>query len=447
LTPQLTQNEVEFPEKIRFLFEPAPAKVLYGGRDGIKSWSMAQALLIMGTQYRLRWLCARETMQSLAESVHQLLEEQIVRLGLQDGYRIEKSRIVGTRLQTAGMYGRPMASPGFTEFVFAGLHHNVNQIKSYEGLDGIWVEEAVDVSANSWDTVVPTIRKEGAEIWISFNPKLATDQTYVRWVLNPPPGTVVVRTGYQDNLWLSEISKARIAHLKETDEAKYLCIYGGECDSAVEGAIFGPHMKAATAEKRIGNVPYNRAYPVHTVWDLGFGDVTSIWFVQVYDGWHNFIDHEEANATEIADWVIRLQNKQYLYGTDWLPHDGVDTIIHKKLAGGGDRKMSIEMLMREAGRKPRIVPKMLITDQINAARTLFPTCRFDEQKCADGIQALRHYQWPALSAEGVSQRKPLHNWASHASSAFCGAAVAVRQPKAELPQQPRPRSAPPSPWS
>ena len=104
---------------------------------------------------------------------------------------------------------------------------------------------------------------------------------------------------------------------------------------------------------------------------------------------------------------MQLQNKQYVYGTDWLPHDGVDTIIHHKLAGGGDRSMSIEMLMRQAGRKPRIVPKMLITDQLNAARTIFPQCRFDERKCANGIQALRHYRWPPLSADGVAQRKPL----------------------------------------
>jgi phage terminase large subunit len=203
-------------------------------------------------------------------------------------------------------------------------------------------------------------------------------------------------------------------------------------------------MKAATADGRIGKVPYNRAHPVHTVWDLGFGDPTSIWFVQVYDGWFNFIDYLEGDQLEISDYLIQLQNKGYLYGTDWLPHDGVDTIIHHKMAG--DRSMSIEMLMRQAGRKPRIVPKMLVTDQINAARTIFPQCRFDEGKCADGLQALRHYQWPALSVDGVAQRKPLHNWASHASSAFCGAAVAVRQPKAPPVAAPRQR-VPTTVWS
>ena len=420
----------EFSEKVGFLFRPAPYKVLWGGRDGVKSWGMARALLLMGAQYRLRWLCARETMQSISESVHQLLEEQINLLGLSHLYRVEKARIIGTVNHTEGMYGRPTESPGPTEFVFAGLRHNVNQIKSYEGLDGVWIEEAANVSQNSWDVVLPTIRKEGSEVWISFNPELQTDETYKRWVLNPPPGAVVVKTSWKDNNWLTEISRSRIDHMRATDEAKYLHIYEGECRTSVEGAIFGPEMKSASAGGRIAAVPYNRQYPVDTVWDLGFGDPTAIWFVQSYGGWFNFIDYEEGNRLEIADHIITLQNKAYVYGTDWLPHDGVDTIIHGKLAGA-DRSMSIEMLMRNAGRKPRLVPKMFISDQINAARTVFPQCRFDETRCADGIQALRHYQWPPLSESGVAQRKPLHNWASHASSAFCGAAVALRQPKRE----------------
>jgi phage terminase large subunit len=439
-------TRAEFPEKLAFLFQPHPYKILYGGRDGIKSWSIARALLIMGSRHKLRWLCARETMQSLAESVHQLLSDQIALLGLSHLYRIEKSRIVGTVDHTTGMYGAPLVTPGPTEFVFAGLRHNVTQIKSYESLSGVWVEEADNVSENSWDVVLPTIRHANSEIWASFNPKLATDDTYKRWVLNPPPGAMVVRTTYEDNAWLSEVSRARIEVMREQHPAKYLHIYGGEPDTEIEGAIFGPEMKAATAAGRIADVPYNRARPVHTAWDLGFGDPTSIWFVQVYDGWYNFIDYEQGDRLEIADYLIRLQNKGYIYGTDWLPHDGIDTIIHGKLAGA-DRSMSIEQLMRNAGRNVRIVPKMLVTDQINAARTVFPQCRFDLERCADGIQALRHYQWPELSAAGVGQRRPLHNWASHASSAFCGAAVAVKQPKNAPPPAARERRTPGSAWS
>ena len=116
--------KAEFPEKAKFLFEPAPSKVLFGGRDGIKSWSIAAALVAMGARDSIRWLCARETQQSIAESVHHLLADQIARLGLERFYRVEKARIVGTVERATGMYGLPLERPGCTEFVFAGLKHN-----------------------------------------------------------------------------------------------------------------------------------------------------------------------------------------------------------------------------------------------------------------------------------------------------------------------------------
>ncbi len=447
-------TRIELIDKLRFLFEPHDNKVIWGGRDGIKSWTVAQTLLIIAAQGKLRWLCGRETQQSIDESVHQLLEEQIRRLHLDEYFRVERKRIVGTVLQTTGMYGEPLATPGYSEFVFAGLRHNVNQLKSYEAFDGVWVEEAVNVSKDSWEKVIPTLRKEGSEVWVTFNPELTTDETYKRWVLNPPPRTVVVKTSYLDNRWLSETSLRKIQFLYETDPEAAANVYGGECKSAVEGAIFGLEMKAAQAAGRIGMVPYHPAHPVDTIWDLGFGDPCSIWFVQCYDGWFHFIDYFESNHLVIADYMVELQRRKYLYGRYWLPHDGIDTIIHQKLSGSADRSMSILELVRGAvadKKQVDIIRKMLVTDQINAARMIFPLCRFDEKKCADGIQALRHYQWPPPNQNiapnrRVAQTKPLHNWASHASSAFMGAAVALRQPKAPTPDRERQR-VPASPWS
>ncbi len=217
----------------------------------------------------------------------------------------------------------------------------------------------------------------------------------------------------------------------------------------VEGAIFGGEYKQALDDGRIGSVPYNRNKPVTTIWDLGYGDPTAIWFLQAYDGWYNFIDYLESTDETTADYVIKLQNKGYLYDVDWVPHDSIDTIIHGRLNGTGDRSKSIEMLLREARRNVRIVPKLLITDQINAARLFWNQCRFDQQKCSDGLQALAHYQWdtreakspeldPRAGRDNETVRKgkaPLHNWASHASSAFMGAAIAVKQPIHEAPKQ------------
>lgn len=430
---------IEFPRKLAFLFQPAPYKIAYGGRDGTKSWGFASALIELGARDPLRILCARETQTSIKQSVHQLLDDTIGRLGLRDSYQVIENEI-------RGIQG--------TEITFAGLKHNIDNIKSLEGADIVWVEEAQTVSKASWDKLLPTIRKQGAEVWVSFNPSLATDDTYKRWVLNPPPGAVVVKIGWEDNRWLSDISKARIDHMRETSAADFDWIYGGNCIAALQGAIFGEEHKRALAEGRIGNVPHNRAKPVTTVWDLGYGDPTAIWFLQAYDGYYNFIDYLESTDETTADYVIKLQNKGYMYEVDWIPHDGIDTIIHGRLNGTGDRTKSIEMLLREARRNVRIVPKLLVTDQINAARLFWSQCRFDQGKCADGLQALAHYQWDTREAKpeeldpraGRDEsrvrkgREPLHNWASHASSAFMGASVAVKQPqRVETPRaQPRP---------
>lgn len=401
----------EFPPKLEPLFDPQyDHYCIFGGRDGCKSWGVAQFLILAGTQREERILCARETQQSISESVHQLLEDTINRLQLDRAYKVQQTSIKG---------------PFGTEFVFAGLKHNVNQIKSFERINKIWVEEAQSVSKHSWDTVLPTIRTAGAKVYITFNPRLASDDTYQRWILNPPPKTCVIKIGWEDNLWLSEISRTRIEHMRETDPDGFRHVYGGECQSDVEGAIFSQELKLARSQGRIGEIPYNRSRPVETAWDLGYGDMTAIWFVQAYDGYFNFIDYIEGDGLTIADYLVKLQQKQYLYGIDWVPHDAVDTIIHKNLAAG-DRSRSIEQLMRAAGRNVRITQKLLVTERINAARTIFPQCRFDEAKCQKGLDALQYYQWGPVNEHGGRKREPLHSWASHGSDAFCVAAVAIR---------------------
>jgi phage terminase large subunit len=176
---------VQFPEKLGFPSEPHRYKVLCGGRGGIKSWSIAQHLLIEGAKRPLRIPCAQETMQSIRESVHELMEDQIARLGLQADYEVQKAEIMGRNGAV---------------FTFHGLRdQSVHNIKSLEGADILWVEEAQNVSEKSWRTVIPTIRKPGSEIWISFNPELDTDDTYKRFVISPPPNAVVVKTSWRDS--------------------------------------------------------------------------------------------------------------------------------------------------------------------------------------------------------------------------------------------------------
>ena len=181
--------EVEFPLKLQGLFKKSRYKIYWGGRGGAKSWGIARALIILGTKKPLRILCAREFQTSIKDSVHKLLSDQVVALGLTEFYEI---------------IDRTIRGKNGTEFNFVGLKNNVANVKSYEGVDICWVEEAQTVSARSWDVLVPTIRKEGSEIWVSFNPELESDATYQRFILNPPENAIVQKINWSDNPWFPD---------------------------------------------------------------------------------------------------------------------------------------------------------------------------------------------------------------------------------------------------
>src|SRR6185437_280562 len=271
-----TAINAQFPEKLGFLFRPSRYKVAHGGRGGAKSWGFARALLILGAQKSLRILCTRETMKSITDSVHKLLSDQINELGLSSHYEVLRHTIVGRN---------------GTEFIFAGIRQNVGNIKSYEGCDIVWVEEAQTVSKHSWNVLIPTIRKNGSEIWISFNPELETDETYQRFVVSPPQGAQVVRVNWRDNPWFPETLRLEMEDLRKRDPDECEHVYEGNCKQAIEGAVYRAELAAAEREGRLARVPWDSQHPVHTFWDLGFGDNTSIWFAQSMPFEFRIIDH------------------------------------------------------------------------------------------------------------------------------------------------------------
>lgn len=399
----------DFPAKLQFLFKPYRYKVLYGGRGGAKSWGVARALLIIGASKPIRVLCAREIQKSIADSVHKLLSDQVASLGLTSFYEVQQTIIKGRN---------------GTEFTFHGLKHNIGNIKSVEGTDVAWIEEAQTVSKSSWDTLIPTIRKDGSEIWITFNPELEEDETYKRFVKNPPSSAIVVKLNWSDNPWFPDVLRSEKDDLKARDPDAYLNVWEGHCRLTLDGAVYANELRKATEDGRLTRVPYNPIKPVHTVWDLGWADCVSIWFVQMIGFEHHVIDFLQDSQKTINHYLGELQRRGYVYDTDWLPHDAQN----KTLAAGGK---SIEEIMKAAGRKVRIVPKLSIADGINAARTIFSNCYFDAEKCADGIQCLRHYRYDVDKDTGAFSKMPLHDANSHAADAFRYFAVGVqeRQPR------------------
>lgn len=216
-------REISFAPKFDILFKPARYKVLYGGRGAAKSWEISRALIIKGLQSKLRVLCAREIQHSIADSVHKLLSEQIYEMGFAPWYKITKNTITGVN---------------GTEFIFSGLRFNVREIKSKEGIDICWIEEAQSVSEESWDVLIPTIRKEKSEIWLSFNPDAETDPTYRRFVIDPPPDSFVRKVGWQDNPWFPDVLRQEMEYLKRVDYEAYLHVWEGEVRRISEAIIF-----------------------------------------------------------------------------------------------------------------------------------------------------------------------------------------------------------------
>lgn len=403
------QINAEFPEKLQFLFQPYRYKVPYGGRGSAKSWSIARALLIKLAERPLRWLCAREVQNSIKQSVHQLLCDQIETLGLTSFYEPLQSEIRGANGSL---------------FSFAGLSNlTVESIKSYEGYDGVWVEEAQTVKKRSWDILIPTIRRDGSEIWASFNPYLDSDETYTRFVVNTPPNSKVVKVNYTDNPWFPKVLEDERQHAKKTmlpDD--YDNIWEGQCRTVVEGAIYKNEILRTIEDKRLRNVPYDPMLKVHTVWDLGWNDQTSIILVQRMMSEVRVIGYIEDSHKTLAEYANELNKRPYMWGKDWLPHDGAS----KNLQTGKSAKEILEAL----GRKVEIIPRMDVEAGIKAARMMFPRCYFDKENASLLVDRLKRYR-RVINQNTNEPTSPLHDENSHGADAFRGLSVVVDKLKNE----------------
>jgi phage terminase large subunit len=323
-------------------------------------------------------------------------------MGLEDFYEIQNTAIYGKN---------------GTEFLFAGLKHNITKIKSFEGVDVCWIEEAQTTSKSSWDTLIPTIRKEGSEIWITFNPELDTDETYKRFVVSPPSNAVTQKVNWSDNHWFPKVLQEEKDDLKERDMDAYLNVWEGNTRQVLDGAVYAKELRQAQEEGRIKDINQDKSIEVSTFWDIGWADMTSIWFVQTIPGGEvRVIDFYQDCQKPIDHYVEVLQNKGYVYRDHWLPHDAEN----KNMTG-----KSVKDIMQNMNLPVRITPRLSISEGINAARMLMNRCYFDQNRCAEGLQALRHYRYDVNPDTKMFSDKPLHDQHSHASDAWRYCAVAL----------------------
>ena len=407
-TIQEAKAKARFPAKLKCLFVPEKARyrVLYGGRGGSKSWNIARALLLKGCEQKIRVLCAREYQTSIKDSVHKLLCDQIFALEIDAHYEITERSLRGTN---------------GTEFIFAGVKNNTNNVKSIEGIDICWVEEAQSVTPNSWNVLVPTIRKANSEIWISFNPELPTDETWKRFVMNPPENAVVQKINWSDNPYFPEVLDLERRSLQSRDTEAYNNVWEGIPRQTVDGAIFAKEVTMAELEGRICNVPYDQTKGVHAIFDLGWADQTAVWLLQFIGQETHLIRYFEDSQQTISFYLAKLQSFGYVYDTIWLPHDA-----KAKSLGTGK---SIEEIVRATGMKVQILDRVPVADSINAARTIFNKCYFDRQNTEEGLQCLRHYRYDVDPDTKMFSAKPLHDEYSHGADAFRYIGLMINEPK------------------
>jgi phage terminase large subunit len=394
----------QFPEGLEFLFRPSRFKVAHGGRGSAKSWGFSRALLIQAAQRPLRVLCTREVQRSIKDSVHKLLGDQIEALGLGSLYDVLATEIRGKN---------------GSEFIFAGLStQTIESIKSFEGIDVVWVEEAQAVSKRSWDVLTPTIRKPGSEIWISFNPELESDETYQRFVAKPPTGAVVVQMNWRDNPWFPPELEAERQDTLKRDPESYENIWEGVPRRSVEGAIYAKEIDRAYADGRVRPVPYDPKLKVHTVWDLGWNDSMSILLVQKGTSEIRVIDFIEDSHRTLDEYAALIKQRLLNYGTHYLPHDG----DAKDFKTG---KTAREILTTQLG-SVQIVPNIGVEQGIRAARMLFGQVYFDEVKAKPLLEHLKRYcrKIPTTTDEPTA---PVHDEHSHSADAFRYLAVIADQ--------------------
>jgi len=222
---------IQMPRWAQRLREDWRFKVLYGGRGSAKSWTVARDRLLLSTEQPLQGLCARETQESLADSVHRLL-----------GNQIEEMKLPGWTIQRERIFNR-----NGSQITFAGIRTDPKKIKSAESVDWCWVEEAETVSKVSWDVLIPTIRGKGrkredgtfagSEVILTFNPNEATDPTYQRFIVNPPENALILKVNWRDNPWFPEALKIEKDHLARVDPDSYAHVWEGACVSRSDSQV------------------------------------------------------------------------------------------------------------------------------------------------------------------------------------------------------------------
>lgn len=398
---------VEVPRKLKPLLYPRRYKGAKGGRGGAKSHFFAEQIVLRCYARTTRVVCIREIQNSIKDSVKQLLIDKIEKFGLQQWFEVTETEIRG---------------PDGSLIVFKGMQsYNAANIKSLEGYDIAWVEEAQTLSQHSLDLLRPTIRKSGSELWFSWNPRYKTDPVDKFFRENEgDQDFICVFINWRDNPWFPAELFAEMERDFKNDPDKADHIWNGAY-GASQGAILARWVNQAERDGRINNsVVFDMdGAPLVVSSDIGFRDTSSWWYWQRCPGGYRCVLYDAESGLDAEDWIPRVQKNIEALGIPpeklgkiWLPHDAKAKTFQSK-------HTSVEKFLAAFGRdKVAIVPQSKKLDQISAARTVTQTTEFHQDRCEAGLDGLRAWEYEWNDELNVFSREPLHNWASHPGDAY-----------------------------
>jgi len=397
----------------RPLLDPARYLGAHGGRGGGKSHFFAELLVERCLLERgLLAVCIREIQRTLAQSSKRLIESKIVSMGVGSSFRVLNDRI---------------EAPGGGLIIFQGMQDaNAESIKSLEGFNVAWIEEAQSLSHRSLALLRPTIRAEGSQIWASWNPRRKSDAIDEFLRGQKPDNAIVVKASWRDNPWHSATLEEERQLDRERYADRYLHIWEGDYATAFAGAYYAQGLAQAKAEDRIGIVTADPLARMRLFVDIGGAgakaDAMAVWVTQFVGDRILVLDYLETQGQTLGYVVAELRSRGYQSAEVYLPHDGINTsvVTGKTLADHWrDAEFSVTVIKNQGPGAAAM--------RIEAVRRLFSKIWFNEATTEAGRDALGYYHERRDERRDV-QLGPEHDWSSHAADAFGLMAVCYEEP-------------------
>jgi phage terminase large subunit len=396
------QANLKIPNKLVDVFTgEARYRGAYGGRGSGKTRTFAMMTAVWG--YKLaeqgisgQILAGREFMNSLSDSSFEEIKGAIESEPfLKAYYDIGENYI---RTKNRRVY-----------YTFAGLRRNLDSIKSKARILLAWIDEAETVSETAWMKLLPTVREDNSEIWITWNPESKESATHKRFREDPPDNAKIVEMNWRDNPWFPKVLDQERVYDQKSRPDTYEHIWEGDFLIHVDGAYYAREIKAI--KDQIIRVPYDYNASVITAWDLGLDDATAIWFAQYVGKEIHIIDYYEASGNALDHYVSILREKGYNYEQHILPHD----VKVKELGTGKSR---LEVLSNMGLNNIKVCPMLGIEDGIQQVRAMLNRCWFDKDNTERGLECLRQYRREWDDNLKSWRGRPLHDWTSHGADAF-----------------------------